>query len=72
MSPVRLLGIILIVVGLIALAYGGFTYTHQTHEATIGSLKLSVGEKQTVPIPVWAGVGAVVIGALMMFGRNRT
>lgn len=68
----RLLAILLIAAGVLALAYGGFTYTKKTHEAQIGSLELSVQEKETVNVPMWAGVAAVVAGAaLLVFGSRR-
>jgi len=46
--------------------YGSFSYTKETHEAKIGPLELSVKEKETVNIPVWAGVGAIVVGAVLL------
>jgi hypothetical protein len=59
--------------GILGLVYGGFTYTRQTHEAKLGPIELSVKDKQTVNVPVWAGVGAIVIGgALLLFGSRRT
>jgi TRAP-type C4-dicarboxylate transport system permease small subunit len=68
----RLLAILLIAAGVLALAYGGFTYTKKTHEAQIGSLELSLQEKETVNVPMWAGVAAVVAGAaLLIFGARR-
>ena len=51
---------------MLGLAYGGFTYTKATHKATLGPLQLSVKEEQTVNIPVWAGVGAIVMGGLLV------
>jgi hypothetical protein len=47
-------------------AYRGFSYTKETHEAKIGSLELSVNEKQTVSIPVWIGDGALVAGGFLL------
>ncbi len=71
MNALRLVALALIVAGGLALAYGGFTYTSDTHEAKLGPLELSVEEKDTVNIPVWAGVGAIVIGAgLLLSGRK--
>jgi TRAP-type C4-dicarboxylate transport system permease small subunit len=67
----RMVGIVLIVGGILGLAYGGFTYTKETHEAKIGSLTLSVTDKETVNIPIWAGVGAIVIGGLLVFVGGR-
>ncbi len=66
MNTVKMAGIVLIIAGVLGLAYGGFTYTKATHEATLGPLQLSVKEEQTVNIPVWAGVGAIVMGGLLV------
>lgn len=72
MNMQRILAILLIAAGVIGLAYGGFTYTKTTHEAQIGSLELSVQEKQTVEVPLWAGVAAIVAGgALLLFGARK-
>lgn len=72
MAPLRILGIVLIVVGALALAYGGFSYTRETHKAEIGPLKFSVAEKERVSIPTWAGLGAVAVGlVLVVMGKGR-
>ena len=65
MSAVKIAAIVLIVAGILGLVYGGFSYTKETHEAKIGSLELSMKDKETVNVPVWAGVGAIVIGGLL-------
>ena len=73
MSGIRALALALIVAGALALAYGGFSYTKETHTGKIGPIELSVKEKQTVNIPLWAGVGAIVIGGvLLVFGGKRS
>ena len=66
MSAVKIVGIVLIAAGILGLVYGGFSYTTETHEAKIGSLELSVKDKETVNVPVWAGVGAIVVGGLLL------
>jgi TRAP-type C4-dicarboxylate transport system permease small subunit len=66
MNSVRIAALVLIVAGVMGLAYGGFTYTKDTHEATLGPLKLSVTEKETINVPIWAGVGAIVIGGVLL------
>ena len=66
MSPVRMIGIVLIVAGVLALAYGGFSFTKETHKAEIGPLKLSVKEKEQVNVPQWAGIGAIVLGVIVL------
>ena len=50
----------------LGLVYGSFSYTKDTHEAKLGTLELSVKSKQTVDVPVWAGVGAIVLGGLVL------
>ena len=66
MTPVRIVGIVLIVAGALALAYGGFSYTKETHQAKLGPFELSVKEKQSVNIPAWAGVAAIVVGGVLV------
>ena len=66
MKPMRGVAVVLIVAGALGLAYGGFSYTKNTHDAHIGSLDLSIKDKEHVNVPVWAGVGAIVIGAGML------
>jgi TRAP-type C4-dicarboxylate transport system permease small subunit len=73
MNASRLVAIVLIAAGVLALAYGGFTYTKKTHEAQIGTLELSVQEKETVNIPLWAGVAAIIGGAaLLLVGARKS
>jgi len=72
MSAVKTFGIVLIALGILGLAYGSFSYTKETHEATIGSLELSVKDKETVNVPVWAGVGAIVVGAVLLVAPRRS
>jgi uncharacterized membrane protein YidH (DUF202 family) len=66
MNSIRILAIALIVGGILALAYGGFSYTKATHTADIGPLHLAVEEKQRVNIPLWAGIAAIVGGVLLL------
>lgn len=66
MNAIKMAALALIVAGVLGLIYGGFSYTKDTHEAKLGPIQLSVTEKQTVNIPVWAGVGAIVIGGVLL------
>ena len=66
MTPVKIVGIVLVIAGALALAYGGFSYTKETHQAKIGPLELSVKEKDTVNVPQWAGIGAIVVGVVLL------
>ena len=49
--------------------YGKFSYTKATHEAKLGPLDLSVKDNQMVNVPLWAGVGVIVVGALLLLVR---
>ncbi len=71
MGEVKILAIVLIVGGVLGLMYGGFSYTKDTHKAEIGSLELSVKDQRTINIPVWAGVGAIVIGGVLLFIQGK-
>ncbi len=73
MNAVKIAAIVLIVAGVLGLVYGSFSYTKETHEVKLGPIELSVKDKQTVNVPVWAGVGAIVIGGvLLLFGSKKS
>jgi uncharacterized membrane protein YdcZ (DUF606 family) len=72
MNTVKLVGILLIVGGVLSLTYGGFSYTKETHTADIGDVHLALQEKQRVNLPVWAGVGAMVGGILLLVTSKKT
>ena len=71
MSPLKILGVVLIVLGAAALAYGGFSYTKESQETKIGPLQLSLKEKEDVQIPKWAGLIAVGAGVILLVAGNR-
>ena len=71
MSGLKIVALLLIAGGILALVYGGFTYTKETHDAKLGPLEFSVAEKERVNVPVWAGVGAVVVGAGLLLVRSK-
>lgn len=71
MDATRLFAIVLIVAGALGLAYGSFSYTKETHETKLGPIELSVKDKETVNIPIWAGIGAIVIGGFLLTVRTR-
>ena len=71
MNAVRIVGIVLIVAGIAGLSLGGFSFTRETTQARIGPIELTMKEKQTVNIPAWASVAAIVAGgALLLFGKK--
>ena len=72
MNATKLLAIVLIIAGAVGLAHRSFTYTKETHDAKVGPVEFSVKDKETVNIPQWAGIGAIVIGAgLLLVGGRR-
>lgn len=70
MNAIKVMAIVLIVAGALGLAYGSFSYTKETQEVKLGPLELSVKNKETVNIPVWAGVGAIAAGLLLLVVRK--
>ena len=72
MNAIKVTAFALILLGALALVYGGFSYTKETHEAQLGPIQLSIKDKETVNIPVWMGAGAIIIGgALLVFGSTK-
>jgi len=66
MNPIKLFAIVLLAAGALALVYGGFSYTKDSTAVKLGPIELSVKEKESVNIPVWAGVAAIVAGGLLL------
>jgi len=66
-SALKIVAILLIAAGTIGLLYGGITYTKTTHDAKLGPFEFSIKDKETVNIPVWAGVVAIVAGGVLLF-----
>ena len=71
MNITRVIAIVLIVAGVLGLTYGGFSYTKDTTAVKVGPIELSVKEKQTVNVPMWAGIGAIVVGGLLLVLGNK-
>jgi uncharacterized membrane protein YidH (DUF202 family) len=67
----KLIGVVLVVAGVLGLLYGGFSYTKNTHDVKLGPIELSVKEKESVNVPVWAGVGAIVVGVVLLVLGGR-
>ena len=68
MNAVKIAAIVLIVAGVLGLAYGSFTYTKETHQANLGPIELKVKDKETVNVPIWVGVVAIAAGGgLLLF-----
>ncbi len=71
MNALRILGIVLIVAGVLGLGVGSFSYTKETHDIKLGPIELSVKDKETVNVPLWAGVAAIAVGGLLVVFGNR-
>lgn len=72
MNTMKLVALVLLVAGVLALVYGGFTYTQETHDVSIGSMELSIDENKRVNVPIWAGVVLIAVGGgLLLFGGGR-
>jgi TRAP-type C4-dicarboxylate transport system permease small subunit len=71
MNGLKIVAIVLIVAGALALAYGGFTYTKKTHKAELGPISFAVKDKETVNVPVWAGVASIVVGGVLLFAGAK-
>jgi len=70
MKGMKLLGLVLFVIGILALAYGGFSYTKKTHDASLGPIKIEVRDRETVNIPIWAGAVAAIAGGILLARRD--
>jgi len=66
MNSIKLVGVLLIVLGALGLIYGGFSYTKDTTALKLGPLEMTVQEKETVNVPLWAGIGAIVAGGVLL------
>ncbi|PIV33830.1 MAG: hypothetical protein COS34_05595 [Lysobacterales bacterium CG02_land_8_20_14_3_00_62_12] len=71
MNGSKLAALVLIIAGVLGLAFGGFTYTKKTHDANIGPMSISIKDKETVNIPIWAGAGAIIAGVLILVIRTK-
>lgn len=71
MNAVKVMAIVLILGGILGLLYGKFSYTKETHDLKLGPLEMSVAERGTVNVPVWAGVGAIVGGGVLLLYASK-
>jgi hypothetical protein len=72
MNAIKMVAMALIVAGVLGLLYGGFSYTKDTTKAKLGPIELTVKETESVNVPVWAGVAAIVAGgALLVLGSKK-
>lgn len=71
MNSVKIFAIALLIAGTLGLAYGGFSYTTDTTVVKLGSVELTAKEKETINIPMWAGIAAIFAGGLLLVTGNR-
>lgn len=71
MQATKIVGILLIIAGTLGLVYGGFSYTEESTAAKIGTFEITVDQEKNVNVPMWAGVGAIVAGALLLLAGGR-
>jgi hypothetical protein len=67
----RTIGVVVLAAGILALVYGGFSYTRETHDAKVGPLEISVSENRRVNVPLWAGVALAVVGAGLLISGKK-
>ena len=66
MNPIKLVAALLIIAGVLGLAYGSFSYTQNKTVAQVGPISINAEEQHTVNIPLWAGIGGIVVGGLLL------
>lgn len=71
MKPLAVIGVVLIILGIIALAYQGITYTTREKVIDLGPLKASVEKQKTIPLPPVLGGLAVAAGVLLVWVGAR-
>jgi len=71
MNAIKIIAIALIIAGGLGLAYGGFSYTRESQQAKVGPIELTVNDRQWVSVPVWAGMAAIAVGALLLAVPRR-
>jgi uncharacterized membrane protein HdeD (DUF308 family) len=71
MKPIMLLGVVLIIVGVLALAYQGITYTTREKVLDLGPLKASVDKQKTIPLPPILGAVALAAGVILIVVGNK-
>jgi hypothetical protein len=71
MNSRKIAALVLMVAGVLGLLYGSFSYTKERHTAHLGSLEMTVNDRETVNIPRWAGILALAAGAVLLFVPTR-
>jgi hypothetical protein len=70
MKGTKLLGAVLLALGILALAYGGFSYTKSTDKVDVGPVHFEVKDTQRVNVPLWAGVAVAIVGGVLLARKD--
>ncbi len=71
MTPKRIVGVVLVVVGLVGLLVGGISWTRTKTVLDIGPIEAQTHERETIPIPPIAGGIALAAGVILLVGRGK-
>ena len=73
MKKTTIAGLILIILGIQGMIFGGFSYYVDSRNAAVKGVSMSEKNRQKAIVPLWGGTGAVAVGSLLLFvfGRNR-
>lgn len=63
------MGLVLLIAGILAVAFGSFSYTKDETEAKLGPFKVEIQEKKRVNVPLWAGLAVTGLGAALLLRR---
>ena len=66
MNALKIVAFAFIPAGALGLAFGGFSYTKDTTVVKLGPLEIPAKEKETVNVPMWASIGGIVVGGLLL------
>ena len=72
MTPRRIVGLILVIVGLVSLLWGGISWTRERTVVDIGPIEARTQERETIPLPPILGGVALAAGAVLLVMRERT
>lgn len=70
MKRTKLIGLVLVALGVLALAVGGFSYTRQKDKVDLGPVHVTVTDRKTVNVPVWAGVALAIAGGVLLARKD--
>ena len=70
MKGTKLLGLVLLALGILSLAYGGFSYTKDTDKVNLGPIHVEVKDKERVNVPLWAGVAVAILGGVLLARKD--